>query len=903
ALRRATGRELPLETSATRESFLAAAPFIGRESEVLLLSHTLDRIRKGFQPHGAWGSLWLIGGESGVGKTRLVREMRTRALVEGITVLEGSAVEGGGLPYQIWREPMRKLCLLADLSDEDAAVLKRLVPDIDTLLRRRVPELPDISDEMAWAHLVATIARVLHQTSEPMLLILEDIHWAGRGLDVLNIVSELIAYRPMMILATYRTEEAPDLPDEFPRAHSITLDRFTDEEVEALVTAMLGGSTPQMLDLLRRETEGNPLFVVEAVRALAEEAGGLTAIDPTPQVLSVGGIRAMLRRRLDRVPPAARPLLKLSALLGRDIDRSLLEAGAKVLDLGPVDIDWWQVACSSAAVLEFHEGVARFAHDQLRATVIDGLTEAEHRDLHRAAAQALEAVYPDDPAWAATLLEHWQAAGEPLKESQYAVDAGEQALLVGENERAVSLLEQALDLLWKRTDLDMDAASALEIRLLRLLGDAHRALSHFERARTYYEACVDRATRVRNRQAVADALNGLGGLAYYEADYARAAAHWQESLALRRMLNDEEGIASALGNLGLIADARGDLETALAYMAESVTRRRAIGEPRGLARSLNNQGITLYNHGAFAEAHAAFAEALEIAQSIGDRPTIAHVLNNLGLLQVDIGEFEHARSSHREALEIRRELGDKMLTAASLQNLGIVLLKQGAVETAQSHFEDAIASSEQVGDREGVALTSINLGQVALADSDYRRARAAFDNALVDLQDIANPPGIAEALIGLGRCAFDQRRVETAHRHFTDALTLAREMDARPLVAQALSALVPVHLALGERDQAEAVLQEGFALAWELGALPLALDLLLGAAQLSLERGDGERAGAYAALVERHPATERDTRMRLTRVRLQLIGTLDSRAMARATQLCMLLDLDEAAADLIGSVV
>src|SRR5262249_42683909 len=128
ALSEAIGQAVPAESVAIRESFLQAARFVGRETELKRLVDTLH------QAKAKHGGAWLIGGESGVGKTRLLDELRTQALVQGVLVLRGQNVSEGHSPYQMWRAALRWLCLLTELDDVEASVLKALVPDIDTLL-------------------------------------------------------------------------------------------------------------------------------------------------------------------------------------------------------------------------------------------------------------------------------------------------------------------------------------------------------------------------------------------------------------------------------------------------------------------------------------------------------------------------------------------------------------------------------------------------------------------------------------------------------------------------------------------------------------------------------------------------------------------------------------------------
>ena len=129
---------IPLETQEIRESYLQRAPFIGRKAELNQLTHACDNMLDGY------GSAWLIGGESGVGKSRLLEELRIHALVEGVTVLRGQAVEGGGFPYQIWPDAIRRLLLTVELTMQQKQVLKEIVPDIEQRLGEAIGDAPEL---------------------------------------------------------------------------------------------------------------------------------------------------------------------------------------------------------------------------------------------------------------------------------------------------------------------------------------------------------------------------------------------------------------------------------------------------------------------------------------------------------------------------------------------------------------------------------------------------------------------------------------------------------------------------------------------------------------------------------------------------------------------------------------
>jgi len=129
ALCEATNRRLPPETIEIRESYLQAARFVGRQRELSQLTAAVDTLADQADK-GSPGSPWLVGGESGVGKSRLLDELRIRAMVKGAAVLWGEAVAEGALPYHMWRVPLRRLILSTDLSQTEAGILKTLLPDM-----------------------------------------------------------------------------------------------------------------------------------------------------------------------------------------------------------------------------------------------------------------------------------------------------------------------------------------------------------------------------------------------------------------------------------------------------------------------------------------------------------------------------------------------------------------------------------------------------------------------------------------------------------------------------------------------------------------------------------------------------------------------------------------------------
>jgi serine/threonine protein kinase len=253
-LARAAGLPLPAETAEIRESFLQAATFVARDAELAILRQALDRATVGS------GACWIVGGESGVGKSRLLDELRTLALVRGVRVVRGQAVSAGGAAYQIWQGALRPLCLDAVLDDLQAGVLRSVVPDLATLLGRPIPEPPALDPQSAQARLLLIIENLLLSQRQPLVLLLEDLHWAEpASLAVLQRLTRVVARHPLLLLGSYRKDERPTLPDELPGTQTLSLQRFSAAELALLSSSMLGaaGNRPQVVSLLERETEGN----------------------------------------------------------------------------------------------------------------------------------------------------------------------------------------------------------------------------------------------------------------------------------------------------------------------------------------------------------------------------------------------------------------------------------------------------------------------------------------------------------------------------------------------------------------------------------------------------------------------------------------------------------------------
>ncbi|MBN1135443.1 MAG: tetratricopeptide repeat protein, partial [Anaerolineae bacterium] len=705
AFGQAVGRVLPRESAAIRESFLQAAKFVGRQAELAKLTAALD------ETLGGQGSAWLVGGESGVGKSRLLDELRTRALVRGALALRGQGVVGGGLTYQLWREPLRRLALTVDFSVQEAGILKPVVPDIDALLGCDVPGVLELGGQAGQQRLLTTIVGAFLRHRVPTLLILEDLHWASESLDVLRQLLPLIASLPLLIVGSYRDDETPELPDQLPGMRVIELERLSEREITELSGSMLGevGRQAEVLALLRRETEGNAFFLVEVVRALAQEAGRLSDVGraPLPARIFPRGIETIVRRRLERVPTEARSLLHLAAAAGREIDLKLMSK----LD-GQLKLSDWLTMCANAAVLEFRDGRWRFAHDKLRDGLLNTLDDAQRVDAHRRVAAAIEQVYPGDSDQAAALAGHWAIVGDKRRERHYARLAGQHAAARFANTEAIAHLSRAMDL------ASPDKAGAEQVERFDLLLAREQV----------YDLLGEREAQGRDLAALAELAERLddGG--------PRAAGRWGE-VALRQ---------------ANYAQAISDYPAAIAAVQRAVEQAGAAGDASLGAGSYLQWGLSLWRLGDFHGCRSRLEQALALSQATRSRQLEADSLRALGNVCYYLGDYGRGQAYFELSLPISREIGDRRGEAATLNNLGEVARSQGDYAAARGYYGRRLQICRAIGERQGETIALANLSLVAHTLGDDEAARGYAVEMLRIAQEIGHRSNQGYALNNLG---------------------------------------------------------------------------------------------------------------------------------------------------------
>ncbi|MEM7344347.1 MAG: tetratricopeptide repeat protein [Chloroflexota bacterium] len=845
ALRLTLGKTAPSESVAIRESYLQAAKFVGREAEQQQLYDLLIQTKAGE------GQGVLIGGESGVGKSRLINEVQTQALVEGFTVLRGQGIQEGGLPYQLWRDPIRYLCVTSNhLSSLAASVLLPLIPDLPELLHQEIEPAPDIDDLQAQQRLFAAITELFHQQSQPILLILEDMQWAAESLDTLQWLLRHMSGLPLLIVGTYRVEEAPSLPERVSQMSQIRLERLADHDVQSLCQHMLGerSITEELVGFLQLQSEGNTFFLIEVVRALAEQAGQLETIGQMtlPETVFPAGITTILQQRLARIPEALTPFLNHTALVGRQLNLELLR---QIIDEDdPLDSVWLPIL-TEAGWLIATGATWQFTHDKLREGLLQQIDTTTKSRLHQKIAEGLETLYPENPSRAAELMRHWGGAGNSEKECIYAQKAGhyaqtqniyhealiywnraEKLVAAGEIDQRYKIY-QAQEAIYSRQgqrEAQRDKLGQLETIVggFDALAQGHFALrqASYENAIGNYEQAV---VLIQKAIALGETakVSSLVMTGHYQwgevsnniGDYTTAQSHFQTSLELGQKTNQERHVAKCWTGLGVVAQEQAHYDLAQQHLDQALSIQQKIGERWGEERTLNKLGEVYRLKAAYKTAAHYCIQALKIAQDIGSRKEEGAILNNLGVITMYQGDYKQAQLYYEQALAIQQDIGDQREAGFTLNRLGELAKEQALYEQAQRYCTQALKIAQEIGDRKGQGSILNMLGVIAAELADYELAQQNYEQALTVMKEIGERRAEAVLLNNLGETVDVQGDYELAQTYYEKALTLMREIGERRAEALTLNVLGFSLLMQGDDKAAGKQLTRALAIQQEIG--------------------------------------------------------------------------------------
>jgi tetratricopeptide (TPR) repeat protein len=725
------------------------------------------------------GGLLLVSGEPGIGKTRLVRELCTEVHVAGDRVLVGECYAEGGAPYAPFAQILRRAFrdgageqLAAALPDFVLADLLTLAPGLH-LRFPEVPPNPSLDPKSEQQRLFENVVAFCQALCDraPLLLVLEDAHWADSGsLALLRHLARRTRRQPLLLVATYREVELDqtrpfqevllDLNRER-LATRLRLSRLDREGTHDMLAVLFAEEiTPEFLVGIYTETEGNPFFVEEVCKALVE-TGQVYFVDgawdrPDMEELEIPqSVRVAIQSRVAKMPPDCQEMLRLAAILGREFEFETLFAASEAGEEGLIET--LESAGRAQLVEEVSSGrdvTFAFTHALIPATLSEGVSTLRRRRLHRRAAAAIERLHPDDYE---ALAHHYAEAGDEERARVYHTQAGERASAAYANVEAEGHYRAALEL------VEVEAG---RVDLLWELG------------------------RVLDRQS----------------RYEEAIEVWRQGIAQYQALGEQAGVARLYARSARAAWYLGDTPRGLRLCREGMAAVAGAPESPDLADLLHETARACFFNGLPDEAASLCGQALEMAERLGAVRVQAEALATLAILP-DV-PYEEALSVLTRAIELAESAGLLDQAARAHHNLGSALIDP---EASREHFLQAAELERQRGEILGELFHASNAAEHSLYLGDLAAVEEILPS-LWQLLDAAEEPGLVT--MGL-------RRLEAMLLRYQGELTEAIEgLQSLRIEARAagdLQTLAGLNAELaeayileevGEEEELDAILQE-----------------------------------------------------------------------------------------------
>lgn len=730
----------------------------------------------------------MISGEAGIGKSRLVAELKLRASHDGFLILQGHSFEPDrSFPYAPFLDLLHGF--LAGRSPEAASndfgssgpELVQLLPDLERWLPGVVaaPKL-DPAQEKRRTFLALERFLLGQAARQSVLIVLEDLHWSDdTSLELLLQVARRVRDQRVLLLCTYRVDEiSPSLAHVLASLErerlttELELDRLSAPQVDAMLRATLHQPRPvpaEALHLLVALTEGNPFFLEEVLKSLVvageilDQAGAWTQKSLSKPAIPRSVQDAVQRRSAD-LSQAARHVLELAAVVGQRFEFGVLRALSRLEEAQLLRVVKDLIAAQ--LIVEVSSETFAFRHALTRQAIYAGLLGRERRALHLEIAGLLEArsleTRFEDLAYHFFQAEAWEKALE------YGTQAGLRALSLYASSAALEQFTRALEATRR---LGMSPSPSL----YRSRGQAHATLGEFEAARTDFEAALIAAHAAQDGTEECLGLLALGAL-WAGRDYRKSGAFFRRATDLAERLGDE----------------------------------------RMQARSLNRLANWLVNTGDPFEGVQAHLEGLSIFERLEDPQGTAETLDPLGMGYAICGDLVSARSCFERAIELFRQRGDQLGLVNALCGRASMCSPEFADIAYNPHFKqpdfirdiaEAYRLAREIGWLAGEAFVGIGASHGMIAYGEFGQGLADGLETLRVATEIEHQQWMAGANANLGQAYVSMLEPERAIRHLEAAIPLARGLASAWWIGMSHNYLAMAYLLKSDLEGARAALE------------------------------------------------------------------------------------------------
>jgi tetratricopeptide (TPR) repeat protein len=837
-----------------------SGPLVARDSE---LAHIRNHVQ---EAAAGQGGLLFLSGEQGVGKTALLRQLRTQCQLSGIVYVDAGCLAGQTLAYQPVMEILRKLEPYVESKCPEG-----LRSDLKEMLSWAKGE--SLTSE-AQASFHKRITSLLTSASRrfPFVIGLEDLHWADLpSLRLLECLRRQVDHSRIFVCCTICEEK---LSSTAPAAeclrHSLAgedsghlrLERLGAAGAESLIASKFPRNEfkPEFFSWVHDRTSGNPYFVIELLRYLLENKfislqGSIWVADFEGLVRSKvpDTIESALLKNLKRYDAETVSFLSTLAVIGKRFSlRSLqslklLEGRSLSETLSLLIQDQLLVKKEESGE---HQVWYEFANQSLQALLYRRLDRKERIDWHRRTAVLLESQTSDaDDETIFQIAYHYLEGGMPEKAYRYALLCAERMQQRFANDEALRYLKDAIEVCHLIEDSQRAWQREAQARMKR--ADFCIKVGELNQAEEDYSAVVRLIKGRKDLKMLVSAYNGLGEVCRLKHEHKKGIAYLKKAMKVHQELNDPLELAHTQSYMGLLYWIDSQYDEALRCFHRALEIDRSLANRFYEANTLNNLGLVYWSRRLYSKALAHFTDALTVYRELENKEWLARTENNIGATLFEMGDFENCTDHFLESYRINHQTKNEREMTFNLENLSEAYRKMGDHSSALDYGLRGLKLATEIDFTDRVGRILKGLGIIHLEMGEYDQSGLYLSKARGVAEDIDDKELKASVLLDMSRLSAILGDAPAASRWFKDAEGIILSLgDEKSQVAlyQIKSRLEKEE---GRFDRASKFLKDALTLAEKLSLGEEIFSLGLDFAELCLEHGDLSRARQLLEQTER----------------------------------------------------
>lgn len=766
--------------------------FAGRNEEIKILEDKLSSVKENKS------DTLLVKGNAGIGKTRLIMELKNRALSNGFEFFSGKGLYERSEPYLPYKIAFEKL-----------KGTDKIYPlPLEGNERSHDISRKEIKDERKNTIFLKVTNNIQSLSKEhPIVIFIDDLQWVDRAsLMLFHHLSDRLEDHPVFLIGAYRPEDVDDndflreMLQRMNREHlydEVELESLRWEDTKEIIQGQIGRTDipDEFVEMIHETAEGNPLFLKELVKQMLDEG----ILNPkknkfpskTEELKLPKVITDIIKRRIKRLDKDNLKILRLGSVIGEKMSFSLLLA---LSELDSFDLLEYIDVLTGLEIWEEEsdEDNFSFSHGLIHSAVYENIPKMMREKLHKQVAEAMEDVFKDDlKEYYSDIGYHFRLADEHERGADYYLKAGERAEQVYAHEDALNMYEQAFELITKIEN------EQKERDILERLGDVNKTIGNYENSLEFYESIPKLDSDPQYQQKI---HRKMASVLEREGDFMGALKTLEKGLSNR--FGESLETCRLLCRKGYVEMRQGEYEAAEKDFLKAIDIAKEMGddeEPAKIHQGLGN--VYLYK-GAYEKSLRHLEKSLQMWRDLSDLDGEAATLNSLGIVYLNKGDLDISLEYYTKSLDIREKMGDKRDIHSTLNNIGTIYLKKGEMDKAKKNYEKSLEIWRKIGDMQGIAISLINMGEYHLRKGDFKKSLENQRESLDISININFKKGEAASLSNIGKIHLQEGELEEAKKAYTKSLELCKKIGYKSLIANPLRGLAEVFYLEGDLEKA-----------------------------------------------------------------------------------------------------